>query len=224
MPVTVQRPKTKQLGPHDQLLRQLARLHGIQPVYRDEAGTLRIVPRASLRTLLSLLGTPASTASQVKKALAESQHKRWSRLVDEMLVLHQSDLSAGFTLHLPVSKQEISAATITYEIRGQSHFHARRVFKGTQLAIQARKRLNGKQFIRVQLPFPRHLPCGYFTLRVVAQSPAVSCEERGRLIITPDKAFCPSALQRGRRMWGLTVQLYGLRTTRNWGIGDFGDL
>ncbi|HET7307156.1 MAG TPA: 4-alpha-glucanotransferase [Gammaproteobacteria bacterium] len=37
-------------------------------------------------------------------------------------------------------------------------------------------------------------------------------------------AWRPDALQGDGRRWGIQVQLYGLRSPRNWGIGDFTDL
>lgn len=39
-----------------------------------------------------------------------------------------------------------------------------------------------------------------------------------------EPAFQPGALAGDRRRWGIAVQLYGLRSVRNWGIGDFTDL
>ncbi|HJU07696.1 MAG TPA: 4-alpha-glucanotransferase [Rhodanobacteraceae bacterium] len=39
-----------------------------------------------------------------------------------------------------------------------------------------------------------------------------------------EHAWRPSALQGDGRRWGISVQLYGLRSARQWGIGDFSDL
>lgn len=45
-----------------------------------------------------------------------------------------------------------------------------------------------------------------------------------RLIVTPARSHVPQVLQEGQRLWGITLQLYTLRSDTNWGIGDFGDL
>jgi (1->4)-alpha-D-glucan 1-alpha-D-glucosylmutase len=41
--------------------------------------------------------------------------------------------------------------------------------------------------------------------------------------VTPEACYQPEILQQ-KRLWGFVVQLYGLRSERNWGIGDFADL
>ena len=39
-----------------------------------------------------------------------------------------------------------------------------------------------------------------------------------------ERCHLPAFLADGGRCWGLAIQLYALRSARNWGIGDFGDL
>ncbi|MDM0043366.1 malto-oligosyltrehalose synthase [Variovorax dokdonensis] len=72
-----------------------------------------------------------------------------------------------------------------------------------------------------QLRVPFALPLGYHHIALEGD------EHHGRgthLICAPATCHQPDALARGMRLWGVSLQLYGLRSPRNWGIGDFGDL
>ncbi len=47
---------------------------------------------------------------------------------------------------------------------------------------------------------------------------------RRKIAMAKGRCHQPEYLEPGARVWGFTVQLYGLRSARNWGIGDYGDL
>ncbi|HEY7774502.1 MAG TPA: 4-alpha-glucanotransferase [Marinagarivorans sp.] len=64
------------------------------------------------------------------------------------------------------------------------------------------------------------LPLGYHALAVT--SPERVSE--GQLAVVPEKAYVPDSLDAGAKIWGVIVQLYTLRSKRNWGIGDLSDL
>jgi 4-alpha-glucanotransferase len=65
--------------------------------------------------------------------------------------------------------------------------------------------------------WPLDLPVGSYRLHLTDAS---SRSEQVPLIVAPRKAFGGDF----DRCWLLAVQLYGIRSARNWGIGDFTDL
>ena len=66
---------------------------------------------------------------------------------------------------------------------------------------------------------------GYHELSVTATCAArAPLESTARLIVCPDRAYFPPDLAGNRRTGGIFLSLYGLRSGRNWGCGDFSDL
>lgn len=64
------------------------------------------------------------------------------------------------------------------------------------------------------------LPQGYHQLTLHSDAQSHGCS----IIIAPARCYEPDALLAGESLWGSCIQLYTLRSERNWGIGDFGDL
>src|SRR5512133_1825386 len=64
---------------------------------------------------------------------------------------------------------------------------------------------------------------GVFELRVTVAHPGNDRTESACLIVCRDRAYQGGQTAPGR-MWALAVQLYGVRSLRNWGFGDFTDL
>lgn len=71
------------------------------------------------------------------------------------------------------------------------------------------------------LILPENLPIGLLRLRVTPVPGSLT--EEATLIVCPARAYQGEATG-PRRMWALAVQLYSVRSTRNWGHGDFTDL
>src|SRR5262249_47958641 len=73
---------------------------------------------------------------------------------------------------------------------------------------------------RKRARLPIQLPLGYHEITVRVGAAAATT----RYIATPARAWTPPQLGRGARAAGIAVSLYGVRSGRNWGCGDFRDL
>ena len=89
-----------------------------------------------------------------------------------------------------------------------------------------RGEVEGSWITRRRLELPIDLPPGYHELeakiagahRRRCASPVTACSSSRRRGATSPPIIA------GRRLWGIAVQLYTLRSRDNWGIGDFNDL
>ena len=64
---------------------------------------------------------------------------------------------------------------------------------------------------------PATLEAGYYVLHAAEGSTRT-------VLVAPPQCWLPEGLRQGERWWGITAQMYALRSERSWGIGDFSDL
>ncbi|WP_439327519.1 4-alpha-glucanotransferase [Lonepinella sp. BR2357] len=75
-----------------------------------------------------------------------------------------------------------------------------------------------EQQSKQQISLPA-LPVGYYQLTLSDKKQ----QRKIRLLVQPKTTFQSPVLEQ-QKAWGINVQLYSLRSERNWGIGDFADL
>jgi 4-alpha-glucanotransferase len=83
-----------------------------------------------------------------------------------------------------------------------------------RLRAPAEIRLEDGAALKIKTTLPPDLPLGYHRLCYLDRDQSI------RLIVSPGACYLPEDL----RVWGWSAQLYGLRSSQSWGIGDFADL
>ncbi|WP_291993374.1 malto-oligosyltrehalose synthase [Candidatus Accumulibacter sp. ACC003] len=199
-------------------LTRLAAHCGIATAYDDVWGQPHATSEQTLRALLTAMHVPSDGDPLAQlQAIEESE---WRRPLPPVQVL-----AAGTT---PVIQLSLTAAQARQPHRWiltpEDGSSSSGEFQPAELPQLGEQRLGGSDFLRSELRLPVLNEPGYYRLEV--EQPGHSSTElvAMTLIVTPASAFQPEAVQGEGRVWGPTVQLYGLRSRRNWGIGDFGDL
>jgi 4-alpha-glucanotransferase len=125
---------------------------------------------------------------------------------------------------MPAEEHEETAARIRWEIRDEAGALCHRGEAGPGLGAVETARVNGRRHVRLEMPLPPNLPLGYYDLSAYVLTGSRLIEGSLRLIVAPDQCFVPPGLLAGRKTWGIAVQLYSVKSSRNWGVGDFTDL
>jgi 4-alpha-glucanotransferase len=197
-------------------IEQLAALHGIGQSYRDWRGELRDVSLESRSAILAALGVDASDERAMESAINQHETVRWTRLIPPVAVVEVEK-----TIIVPISvSRDLGARSVTWCATLESGDVTRGSIDLTQLAVIEEGTADGRAYARYSLELPV-LPLGYHDLEATLDT---GLNAHMRIIVAPSTCFEPPIIARGERVWGIAVQLYSLRSARNWGIGDFADL
>lgn len=195
-------------------INRLAREAGVHSGFRDVRGKWRNVSTATKRALLQSMGFPAASAEEAAASFTALQEWRWLGTLPSVTVITENETSPCCDLFLATADL---GRRLGWRIELEEGGFREGEIAPTGLTVEERKQVAGVEKVRLRLPLPRGLPLGYHTL-------ALDGIDRMSLIMAPKRAHIPEKLEHGQKLWGLAVQLYGLRSLQNWGIGDFADL
>lgn len=206
---------------HNKTLQALARAYGIELKYRDGTGEVRVVPTSTIQALLHGMGVNVETVEDVSQSLKAVRLQPWLTVLDDVFVVWQGDDSDGWQLTVPLSFSQISHMTVAWQLKGEDGHQFGGSVHEEELSLVGSRKVSKTDYCRFAVSFPKDLPLGYYDLSVSASWHSQTVSGNALVIVAPHQCYSPV---QPHRSWGVTVQLYGLSSARNWGMGDFTDL
>jgi 4-alpha-glucanotransferase len=207
-----------------ELLRMLADRAGIVADYHDIAGTQHVTTDETRRAILSAMDLRVGNREELIEELTAWDNRPWLRGCEPVHVIRLGRAVGTWSFHIPCEAPDDVGLHVRWSLQLESQEQPREGIEGPGLNIEESRTIHGRRFVRVALSIPSDLPIGYHTVTACAKAGSATVDATCRFIVAPERCYIPDQLHRGARWWGIALQLYSLRSDRNWGVGDFGDL
>jgi len=191
-------------------LTALAEALGVATRFTDWQGETTDVPRRTVEAVLAAVGVDAGTPEAISAAHAEVRLRPWRRILPPVVVARE-----GHPHHVPVHVRHGDAVECLVELEDEAGWAPLRQLDRWVDPMHVDGVLTGRATFEV----PDDLPLGWHVLRAHTPDGDAECA----LVVTPDVLELPDAMQAGRT-WGYQTQLYSVRSSASWGVGDLADL
>jgi 4-alpha-glucanotransferase len=198
-------------------LDQLARLAGIEDGWWDFFGTWRPVSPDTKRAFLAAMGFEVEDDRAVRASLHELETRPWRRWLEPVLVLDERSGPPGIAVTLPAEYDGQAFEWALEEELGA--VHAGR-FHPEELEADEEREIDGRLMRRRRFVLPGMPGLGYHRFSVSGAGGSAQM----KIAVAPERAYVPTAVEPGRKAWGIATQVYSLRTNDDWGVGTYGGL
>ncbi|CCQ73880.1 4-alpha-glucanotransferase [Magnetospira sp. QH-2] len=188
---------------------QLTEALEIWPGYRHAGGHRVDLPPSTAAHLIRALG---ANPRDPDTSLLELEQRAWRRPLAPVMVAPVGASSLSIEVVLPEGRHDPLILTIREEDG------AEQTVTVNPEPFETRE-WDGKVLVRCRIAFAPPRNPGYHQV-ILDRVPGAAMA----LIMVPRACYLPPCLEKEERSWGFSVQLYGHRSDRNWGLGDFTDL
>lgn len=199
-----------------QLIARMAAVRGLGDAYHDYRGELKVFSVATKIAVLRAMGCAVDDDAALARDLSKLEAARWRNCLPPLAAAR----AAKIEIDINVAARD-SAAAVPWCVILEDGSRREGVTSADRCREIWRGDVQGTWITRRRFELPCDLPPGYHEFEArIADGAAHRC----LLIVSPPHCHRPAAILAGRRLWGIAVQLYTLRSRQNWGIGDFLDL
>lgn len=202
------------------LLDLLCQRCGLLLQYRDIWGDAQLPSDAAKRALLAAMGMPAETDELIFAALDVLDRRAWERPLPPVQVVRERPGPHRIALVVPVSEETLPHR---WRLRRESGAEDQGEVIPSTLEETGRFHLDGRDLVRRMVTLDLAVEPGYHRVSI-ERSDGRGPNGGMSFIVAPTTCYQPSVIEGEGRVWGFAAQLYAIRSERNWGVGDFGDL
>jgi len=197
------------------LLQQLADKLGIATSFRDGGLIPKeyTVDEKIIKFFADKLGYKAWNDEDIQKSIADFDKRRWQKTLDSINVVECHDIwfDAVVSASIPTSdfkfslynKQNGNQENVNYQI----------------FDTKERQMIGKTEYIKWCFKIYDQLAVGYYEVNLEIGGN----KYKSVLAVAPTTCY-ENPVIRNSKVWGYALQLYSLRSNRNWGVGDFTDL
>jgi 4-alpha-glucanotransferase len=209
--------KFEHASSYEDALHRAAAEWGVEREFWDIFGNYHVAPADTEARILGSLGVDVSSQDTVEEARMRRFQQRAAVLPNTSVV---SENDKAVDISLPAT---LNAPRIHMELTLEDGRVLSADDKPGQISAAVELQRDGLRWFVYRMPLPGGTPLGYHTMRVSVEGhPSLAAE--ASLVVCPERAYLPEQFQQGGRTAGIAVMLWGLRSKRNWGCGDFTDL
>lgn len=202
-----------------EITEQLVQARGIESEYIDAWGNQAVIKQESKEKILAAMGYPMDDEAALMESINQEAQSYWLT-VAEPVIVSKEGRQTTFSFKLPI---DYANDELTLNILQGDKQVAGFSFTPVDNELVAAVEIRDVEIQQYLLAIDLELDLGYYQFELIEQG----IEEplgQGKLIIAPDACYKQPQLQQGKKMWGPSVQLYCVKSEKNWGVGDFSDL